>query len=77
MGTVFHKTATKPLPDSAELITRKGDRLARWKDGRGKARTAPLTTGRDGSDRIVVTAKTYTEKYRDGQGKLTSSCCHP
>ena len=67
MASVFKKTATKPLPVNAEIITRKGKRLARWKDGRGKNRTAAVTTGRDGTDRIVIQAATYTAKYRDGQ----------
>ena len=68
MGTVYRKTYTKPLPADVELLTRKGERLARWKDTKGKTRTAPLTTGRDGSDRILVKAGTYTAKYRDGSG---------
>ena len=67
MGTVFKKTVTKSLPEGAEIFTRKGDRFARWKDRNGKKKTAPVTTGRDGSDRIVVTAGTFTAKYRDGQ----------
>jgi hypothetical protein len=50
MGTVYRKTATKPLPEGAETFTRKGNRLARWKDAKGKTRTAPLTTGKDGTD---------------------------
>jgi len=48
--------------------TRKGERIARWKDRRGKTRTASLTIGRDGSERIVIQAGMYTAKYRDGQG---------
>jgi integrase len=68
MGTVYKKTATKPLPASAKIINRKGERLAEWIDARKKRRTAPLTVGRDGTDRIVITARTYTAKYRDGSG---------
>ena len=68
MASVFRKTVTKPLPANAEIIIRKGERLARWKDVRGKNRTAAVTTGRDGSDRIVIQSATYTAKYRDGQG---------
>lgn len=68
MGTVYRKTATKALPAGAETVTRKGQRFARWKDAKGKTRTAPLTTGRDGSERILVKARTYTAKYRDGTG---------
>ncbi|MBN2291221.1 MAG: site-specific integrase [Pirellulales bacterium] len=68
MGTVYKKTFTKPLPAGAEIFTRKGERFARWKPAKGKARTAPLTVGKNGTDRIVVTAGTYTAKYRDGSG---------
>lgn len=70
MASVFRKSFTKPRPPDAEIIQRKGTRLARWKDSRGKTRTAPLTTGRDGTERIQVQASTYTAKYRDGQGVL-------
>ncbi len=42
MATVYRNTFTKPLPDGEEISTRKGERFARWKDGRGKNRTAPL-----------------------------------
>lgn len=68
MGTVFKKTATKPLPAGAKIIVRKGQRLAEWTDAKKKRRTAPVTTGKDGTDRIVVTTRTYTAKYRDGSG---------
>src|SRR5262245_20869514 len=70
MGSVYRKTATKPLPAESEIFVRKGTRFARWVDTRGKIRTAPITTGRDGSNRIVLTAATYTAKYRDGRGLL-------
>src|SRR2546423_1227300 len=68
MGTVFKKTVTKPLPPGAETFERKGERLARWKDRRGKTRTAPLTTGQDGTERIVVQSGKYVAKYRDAAG---------
>ena len=68
MGSVFRKTATKPLPTGAKIIVRKGKELAEWVDGKGKRRTAPVTKGRDGSTRIVITARTYTAKFRDGSG---------
>ena len=55
MGTIYKKTYTKPLPAGAEIFVRKGERLARWK-AKGKARTALLTTGIDGTERILVTA---------------------
>ncbi|MGH7192264.1 MAG: tyrosine-type recombinase/integrase, partial [Candidatus Saccharimonadales bacterium] len=67
MGTVYRKTVTRPLPTAAEIITRKGERLARWKRN-GKTRMAKITVGRDGAERIADTAATYTAKYRDGNG---------
>ncbi|MBI3735295.1 tyrosine-type recombinase/integrase, partial [Candidatus Sumerlaeota bacterium] len=68
MATVFKKTFTKPLPANAEITTRRGERIARWKDGKGKLRTAPVTSGKDGVERVVMTADTFTAKYRDGAG---------
>ena len=68
MGSVFKKTVTRPLPPGAEFITRQGVRLARWRDGKGKTRTAPVTTGKDGADRIRDESGTYFARYRDGDG---------
>ena len=68
MGSVFKKTATKPLPAGAKIFVRKGKRFAEWKPAKGKTRTAPVTTGNDGTDRIVITTRTYTAKYRSGRG---------
>jgi integrase len=65
---VFKKTFTKPVPPGAETFVRKGERFARWKDRKGKARTAPLTTGKDGSDRLLIESPYYVAKYRDGAG---------
>jgi integrase len=68
VGTVFKKQVTRPLPPEAEIFTRKGERFARWKDHRGKTRTAPLTVGKDGADRILTESPYYVAKYRDGAG---------
>ena len=68
MGNVFKKTVTRPLPPNAEIITRQGVRLARWRDGKGKTKTAPVTTGKDGAERIRDESGTYVARYRDGDG---------
>jgi hypothetical protein len=68
MGTVFKPTVTKALPAGAETFLRKGERFARWKDRKGKTRTAPLTVGKDGSERIVIESSRYVAKYRDPAG---------
>ncbi|MGO9109108.1 MAG: tyrosine-type recombinase/integrase, partial [Thermoguttaceae bacterium] len=68
MGAVYRKTVTKPIPPDAEISERQGKRYARWRDCKGKARSAPLTKGNGGADRIIIKARTYTAKYRDGSG---------
>ena len=67
MGTVFKKQTTRPLPVGADIFTKGGQRFARWKAGK-RTRTAKLTTGRDGSERIVTESPTWLAKYRDGSG---------
>jgi hypothetical protein len=68
MGSVFKKTVTRPLPPEAEIIERKGVWLACWRDGKGKKKTAPVTTGKDGSERIRDESATYVARYRNGDG---------
>jgi len=68
MGTVFKKTFTKPVPVGSEIFSRKEERYARWKDSKGKTPTARITIGKDGQDRLLIEASTYTAKYRDGEG---------
>ncbi len=68
MGTVFKKTRTRPLPAGAELFTKAGQRVARWKPFKGKTRTAKVLTGEDGTLRIQAEAATFTAKFRNGQG---------
>ncbi len=63
MGTDYRKTVTRPLPAGAEIIERKGGRLARWKDRRGKTRTAALTTGKNGTLRIATEPPFSVAKY--------------
>jgi hypothetical protein len=73
MGTVYRKTFTKPLPAIAEVFIRKGERFARWKDSKGKPRTAKLTTGNDGADRLLIESGTFTAKYRTGTGLVVET----
>ena len=68
MGTVYKPTFTKPLLANAELITSKGETFARVKAPKGRVVAYPVTTGKDGSQRIVVESGTYVAKYRDGSG---------
>jgi integrase len=63
---IFRPTYTKAMPPGAELFSRAGERFARWTDRRGRKRTAKVTAGRDGADRIVLACSTHTIRYRDG-----------
>src|SRR5436305_106579 len=67
MGTVYKKTTTRPIPRCAEITTKKGERVACWRV-RGKPRTAPVTLGENGAERIVTESATYFAKFRDGAG---------
>jgi len=67
MARMFRQTYTKPLPEGAEIFTRKGKRYARFKSGKGNTVTAPLT--QDCKKAIVETAKWYIE-YRSAEGVL-------
>lgn len=68
MATLFKKQFTKPIPDGAQIMTRKvkgqNKQFEQWTDRRGKRRTAELT---DSGNRIKVEATTWTAKYRDGE----------
>jgi integrase len=68
MGTVFKKTYTKPVPVDAEIVEKKGQRLARWRNRKGKLQSAPVTVGQDGSARVLVESNKYIAKYRDAAG---------
>jgi integrase len=68
VGSVYRKQTTRLVPPGAEIITRKGQRFARWINTKGRKRTAPLTVGQDGTERIITEAATYTGKYRNASG---------
>ena len=65
---LYRKTYTKPIPPGAELFTRKGEPLARYTDGRGRTKTAKVTTNEHGVDRLVLTSPYWRLRYRDGSG---------
>ncbi len=56
---------TKPIPAGAEMVTRRGVRLAHWTDGRGKAREAELT---EDGQRIRQFSRKWYGEYVDADG---------
>jgi len=70
MGSLRKKTYTKPVPEGAEHFERKGQAFVRWLDSKGRKKTAKMTTGQDGADRIIIEAATYTAKFRAADGRI-------
>jgi integrase len=65
VGSVFKQQYTKPILAHAEIVTVKGERVARWRDRRGK-----LVSGKVNADgtRVTIEAQVYSAYYRDGNG---------
>ena len=66
MATIYKKKYPIPVPDGAEMITRRGKKLARWANGKGQVRTAELLD--DG--RIEFVSDCWYVRYRDAAGKM-------
>src|SRR5687767_13022249 len=67
MGSVFRPKTYRPIPRAAEVVVTKGRRVARWRDGRGKLRTAPLNKA---GTKVVLQSAVYFARYRDGTGRV-------
>ena len=65
MGSIFKQQYTKPNPPNADIVTIKGERVARWRDRRGKLVSGKLNA--DGT-RVTIEAGVYSAYYRDGDG---------
>ena len=67
MASIFKRTRLRPIPDQAEIGRNgRGRGFARWRDGRGRLRRAPLN---DSNDRIVVEDANYTISFFDHIGQ--------
>jgi hypothetical protein len=67
VGSVFRKSVTRPVPKGAEIITRDGEHYAKWKPAKGRTKTARVTTGKNGSLRIIDESATFVAKFRDAR----------
>ena len=77
MASIRKKTFTKPLPANAEVVVVKGETFAKVKPLKGRAVTYPVTIGKEGSQRIVVTSATFVAKFRDGSGIIHNEKSRP
>jgi hypothetical protein len=66
MATVYKKKYPIPMPDGAEIITRRGKRLGRWQSGKGQVRTAEVLA--DG--RVQFVSDCWYMRYRDSTGRM-------
>jgi integrase len=57
MASVFRRTYKRPIPPAAEIVVRKGVRLAKWKDKHGRIHTAPLS--QDGKEIVLQYRRWY------------------
>jgi len=73
MAAVYKKKYPIPMPDGAEIITRRGKTMARWTNGKGQERTAELLD--DG--RVQFVSDCWYIRYTDASGKMkrASSGC--
>ena len=65
MASIFKQKKYKPIPDNAEIVRRRDHKIARWVDGRGNRKEAPLS---DDGIQIIVESGPYWGKYRDHNG---------
>jgi len=74
MASLYKQKKYKPIPKNAEIIRRRNNKVARWVDGRGARKEAPLSE--DGKQ-IIVESGPYWGKYRDHNGivKRRSTGC--
>jgi integrase len=64
MASIFRRTYKRPIPDGAEIVTRKGAKYARWKDKRGRTKSAPLAE--DGKQIVLQYRQWYIEYEGEG-----------
>src|SRR5215475_9803048 len=67
MASLIRQHYTRPIPPDAEIITRKGKCLARFKDKGGRTVLAPLTGN---GERCRVPSEKWYGQYVDGNGVL-------
>ncbi|HSW47238.1 MAG TPA: hypothetical protein VLM89_16870 [Phycisphaerae bacterium] len=77
LPTVYKPTVTRPMPAEAELFEQDGRPHARWRDGRGRLRTAPVVVPDKGpyagQQRIALESDRYVVRYRDAEGVVRTA----
>lgn len=65
MGTVYKSSYTISIPENATIV---GNTVI-WTGKDGKKKTGKLTTGRNGSQKVLIETKLWIAKFQDENGK--------
>jgi integrase len=65
MGSIYKRTRKRPIPQNAEIVTKRGKELVEWTGKNGRRHKAPLTE--DGSY-ILAESRMYYIQYFDANG---------
>ena len=66
MAAVYKKKYPTPMPEGAEVIERRGKKMARWTNGKGQERMAEVLN--DG--RVQFVSDCWYVRYTDASGKM-------
>jgi integrase len=66
---LFRPVKHKPIPPGAEIISKDGQRFARWRGRSKKLVTAPITTADDGTETVAVPYGIWSARYTDHNGR--------
>ena len=66
MANLYKKTYPMSMPKGAEIVTRRGKKVARWMNGRGNEKTAPL---HEDGRRMIYVSDVWYARYKDTDGR--------
>ncbi|MBC8374207.1 MAG: hypothetical protein H8E53_11470, partial [Planctomycetes bacterium] len=66
MAAIYKKKYPIPMPDGAEIINRRGKKMARWTNGKGQERTADILDDRH----VQFVSDCWYVRYTDAAGKM-------
>jgi len=66
MAAIYKKKYPIPMPEGAEIITRRGQKLARWESGKGQFRTAEVLD----EQHVRFVSDCWYVRYRDADGRM-------
>ena len=65
MGSIFKRTRKRPIPNNAEVVTKRGKKLAQWTGKDGRKHKAPID---ESGSHILAESRNYYIEYADEHG---------